>query len=416
MHLPSVFRHRAFATMWVGRLLTNIATMLQSIALGWLVYSTARQSYDQQHSMFLVGMIGLAQFVPMFALALVAGEAADRYDRRAVLLFCGLLQVLCAAAFTVLAVQTQVSLPILFLVAGFFGVSRTFGMPAGASVVPALVPPEELPRAIAYNSLTVQAGMVLGPWLGGVLCAITPALANAASCGLYLVATVAWLFLLKMPILTRPTNGHHASRLTMIREGVVHLWSSKVVLGAISLDLFAVLLGGVTALLPAYAKDILHIGPEGFGYLRSSFALGAGVTTLGLALRPIQRNAGKWMLGGVTLYGIATLCFALSREIGLSMLTLAVAGAADSISVFMRQNLVQIVTPDAMRGRVSAVSSLFISASNELGEFESGVAARFLGVVGSAVFGGVGSIVVTALWAKIFPALRDADYLAPPAK
>ena len=175
-----------------------------------------------------------------------------------------------------------------------------------------------------------------------------------------------------------------------------------------------VLLGGVTALLPAYAKDILNIGPEGFGYLRSAFALGAGLTTLGLVLRPIKRNAGKWMLGGVTVYGIATLCFAISREPGLSMLALAVAGSADSISVFMRQNLVQIVTPDAMRGRVSAVSSLFISASNELGEFESGVAARFFGVIGSAVFGGVGSIAVTAIWSKIFPALRKADYLNPP--
>ena len=413
MFLPSVFRHPAFATMWIGRLLTNIATMLQSIAIGWLVYSIARLTHDEQHSMFLVGMVGLAQFVPMFALALVAGEAADRYDRRAILFYCGLLQASCAAAFTLLALQPHVSLPILFIVAGFFGVSRTFGMPAGASIVPALVPRDELPKAIACNSLTVQVGMILGPWLGGMLCAITPALANAASCVLYLVAAVAWLFLLKMPVVAKPTNGHDAARLTMIREGLAHLWSSKVVLGAISLDLFAVLLGGVTALLPAYAKDILNIGPEGFGYLRSAFALGAGLTTLSLALKPIKRNAGKWMLGGVAVYGVATLCFAISREPGLSMLALAVAGAADSISVFMRQNLVQIVTPDAMRGRVSAVSSLFISASNELGEFESGVAARFFGVVGSAVFGGVGSVVVTTLWSKIFPALRKADHLNP---
>lgn len=414
MLLPSVFRHRAFAMMWLGRLLANIATLIQSVAIGWLVYSIARQTHDEHHSMFLVGMIGLAQFVPMFALALVAGEAADRYDRRAILFCCGLLQASCAAAFTLLALQPHISLALVFIVAGFFGISRAFGMPAGASIVPALVPRDELSRAIACNSLSVQAGMILGPWLGGILCAITPALANALSCGLYLLATVAWLFLLKMPVGTKPTNGNGISRLTMIREGLVHLRDSKVVLGAISLDLFAVLLGGVTALLPAYAKDVLNIGPEGFGHLRSAFALGAGITTLSLVLKPISRNAGKWMLGGVTIYGIATLCFAFSREVEWSMLALAVAGSADSISVFMRQNLVQILTPDAMRGRVSAVSSLFISASNELGEFESGVAARFLGVVGSAVFGGIGSIVVTATWSKIFPALRDADHLTPP--
>ena len=413
MLLPSVFRHHAFAVMWVGRLLTNVATMLQSIAIGWLVYSIARLTHDERYSMFLVGMVGLAQFVPMFALALVAGETADHYDRRSILFYCGLLQVLCAAAFTLLALQPHVSLLILFIVAGFFGVSRTFGMPAGASIVPALVPHDELSKAIACNSLTVQAGMILGPWLGGMLCAITPALANAASCALYLVAAVAWLVLLKMPVFTMPTYVKKESRLAMIREGLFHLWGSKVVLGAISLDLFAVLLGGVTALLPAYARDILNIGPEGFGYLRSAFAFGAGATTLGLALRPISRNAGKWMLGGVTVYGLATICFAVSREPGLSMLALAIAGSADSISVFMRQNLVQIVTPDAMRGRVSSVSSLFISASNELGEFESGVAAQLLGVVGSAVFGGVGSIAVTGLWSKIFPALREADHLTP---
>jgi hypothetical protein len=200
----------------------------------------------------------------------------------------------------------------------------------------------------------------------------------------------------------------------MIREGLVHLWDSKIVFGAVSLDLFAVLLGGVTSLLPVYAKDILHIGPEGFGHLRAAFALGGGSMTLCLALRPLMRHAGKWMLGGVMIYGVATVCFALSTDFWFSIVMLAIAGAADSISVFVRQNLVQIVTPDAMRGRVSAVSGLFISASNELGEFESGVAARLLGAVGSAVFGGAGSIAVTLIWSRLFPALRKADRLAKP--
>jgi MFS family permease len=413
MNLPSVFRHNAFSTMWFGRLLTNIATLIQSVAIGWMVYSIARHAHNESYSMFLVGMVGLAQFIPMFALALLAGETADRYDRRVILFCCGLLQISCAAAFSLIAMQPDISLTLIFIVAGFFGVARAFGSPALFSVLPALVPRNELSKAIAFNTLSVQTGMILGPWIGGVLCAFSPALANATSCGLYLIASVAWFFLIKMPVNTNPANGNGMSRLGMIREGLTHLWGSKVVLGAISLDLFAVLLGGVTALLPAYARDILQTGPEGFGHLRSAFAVGAGGTTLALALWPLKRNAGKWMLGSVIIYGISTLFFALSREAGWSMLALAIAGSADSVSVFMRQNLVQMMTPDAMRGRVSAVSGLFVSASNELGEFESGVAARFFGVVGSAVFGGIGSILVTALWAKIFPALRNADHLIP---
>ncbi|WP_310598764.1 MFS transporter [Desulfobulbus sp.] len=411
--LPSVFRHSAFTTLWLGRILTNIATLIQSVAIGWLVYTLARQTHDEQYSMFLVGMVGLAQFTPMFLLALLAGETADRYDRRLILLCCGLLQSACAAAFSLLAMQPSVPLGSIFLVAGFFGIARAFGSPALFSVLPALVPREELTRAIAFNTLSVQVGTIAGPWAGGLLCALSPVLATGSSCLLYLVATLAWGLLLRMPITARAAQPAGASRLTMIHEGLRHLWGSKVVLGAISLDLFAVLLGGVTALLPAYAKDVLHIGPEGFGSLRSAFAIGAGATTLALALWPLNRHAGKWMLGSVALYGTATLFFALSRQTGWSMLALAVAGCADSVSVFMRQNLVQLLTPDTMRGRVSAVSGLFISASNELGEFESGVAARLLGIVGSAVFGGVGSLMVTVLWARLFPSLRTADHLAP---
>ncbi len=413
MFFPSVFRHRAFAVMWLARLTTNIATLMQSVAIGWLVYTLSRQTHDERESMFFVGMIGLAQFLPMFALTLFAGETADRYNRRKIILICTLMQAFCAAAFTALALQPHVSMTLIFLVAGLFGVVRAFNAPASASIIPTLVPRKDLSKAIAWHTLTHQTGMVIGPWLGGALCAIAPAHANAVSCALYLLASIATFILLKMPLPTRQKTKEDISRLALIREGLVHLWRSKVVLGAISLDLFAVLLGGVTALLPAYAKDILDIGPQGFGHLRAAFAVGAGLTTLGLALWPIKRHAGKWMLGGVTVYGLATLGFAVSRNVGLSMLALAIAGSADSFSVFMRQNLVQIITPDAMRGRVSAVSSLFVSASNELGEFESGLAARFFGVIGSAVFGGLGSIAITVLWAKIFPSLRKADHLTP---
>ncbi len=386
---------------------------MQSVAVGWLVYSVARHTYDERVSMFLVGMIGLAQFVPMFALVLIAGEAADRYDRRKILFSCIIMQLFCAAAFTAESMQEHISLTTIFIIAGFFGVARAFMMPASAAVVPLLVPREELTRAIAFNTLSIQSGIIIGPWIGGMLCAVSPAVANGTAFAIYLLAALAGFILVKLPVNTKPSGNNGTSRLAMIREGLVHLRDSKVVLGAISLDLFAVLLGGVTALLPAYAKDILKIGPEGFGYLRMAFALGAGGMSLALALRPLKRHAGRWMLGGVTVYGLATLCFAFSRETALSLVVLAVAGAADSISIFVRQNLVQILTPDAMRGRVSAVSSLSISASNELGEFESGVAARLLGVVGSAVFGGVGAVVVTAVWAKIFPALRKTDHLMP---
>ncbi len=227
--------------------------------------------------MFLVGMIGLAQFLPMFALALIAGETADRYDRRKILLYCGALQVSCAAAFTLLSMQAHPPLMAIFVVAGFFGIGRTFSMPAGASLVPLLVPIDELPKAIAWNTFSVQSGMILGPWIGGVLCGLAPVYANATACALYMLACMAWVVLVKMPLETRAKRSE-ASRLTMIREGLTHLWGSKIVLGAISLDLFAVLLGGVTALLPAFAKDILFIGPEGFGQLRASFAAGAGCT------------------------------------------------------------------------------------------------------------------------------------------
>ena len=396
--------------MWFGRLLEQIATQAQSAAIGWSVYTIARLSYDERESMFLVGMVGLAQFVPMFALTPLAGETADRYDRRKIRLWCVLLQAFCAAAFTVLSLSAHPSLVMIFVVAGFYGGARTFSMPAGTALISALVPSQVLPKAIAWNTLGGQMGRILGPWVGGVLCAINPTLANATAGATYLLVLVTWVVLLGMPIDAKPKH-NGTSRLTMIREGLLHLRDSKIVLGAISLDLFAVFLGGVTALLPAYAKDVLDIGPEGFGDLRTSFAVGAGVMTFGLALHPITRHAGKWMLGGVMMYGVATLCFAFSRNADISMLALAMAGAADSVSVFVRQSLVQVVTPDAMRGRVASVSSLFIGATNELGEFESGVAARFLGVVGSAVFGGVGAIVVTCFCARMFPALRKADRL-----
>jgi len=335
---------------------------------------------------------------------LLAGETADRYDRRKILIACCALQVVCSASLALLAGMERPSLVGIFAVAALFGVGRAFTMPASASMAPMLVPREILPRAIGWNTLAMQGGMVLGPWLGGLLCAISVPAAYGTSAVLYVAAGIAVSFIAAN---TQPDH-KGGGRLKLIAEGLAYVWSNKIVFGAISLDLFAVLLGGVTALLPVFARDILHIGPDGFGLLRSGPAIGGGLMALALSTRPIQRDAGFWMLVSVAAYGLATIIFAVSSWIWISMLALAALGAADAVSVFVRQSLIQIVTPDPMRGRVTAVSSLFISASNELGEFESGVAARFLGPIGAAIFGGVGSIALTGVWARLFPALRDA--------
>ena len=409
----AVFRHRQFAYFWVGKFLTTLATLMISVAIGWQVYVVARLTHNIRESSFLVGMVGLAQFLPLFALVLIAGAAADRYERRKILLGCTALQLMAALALLFQSLSPTPSLTGLFLTAGFFGVGRAFSMPAGTALAPSLVSQQILPQAVTWNTLATQIGMVLGPWLGGLLCAISPLWAYSFASSLYLIAGIFGVLLLVMKLDVRPKHSG-ASRLVMIQEGLHYLWKSKIVLGAISLDLFAVFLGGVTALLPVFARDILHIGADGFGLLRSGPAVGAGLVTLILSAKPIRRHAGAWMLLSVFVYGIATTVFAFSRSISLSLMMLAILGAADSVSVFVRQSLVQIVTPDHMRGRVSAVSSLFISASNELGEFESGVAARLLGPIGAVVFGGVGSIVVTSVWGALFPALRKADKLEPP--
>lgn len=411
--LSSIIKYRHYAILIFGRFLANFATFTQSVAIGWQVYTVARMTHSVEQSSFLVGMVGLAQFAPLFALALIAGETADRYDRRKILLVCGILQMTCSAAFTVLALHPQPSLTLIFVIAGLYGVSRAFAGPAMMSLAPSLVPAEVLPKAIPWSTLSVQSGMVLGPWLGGILCSISPTLSYEVAGALYFVSFLTGVYMMFQKINARGKKSD-ASRLTMIREGLHYLWHSKIVFGAISLDLCAVFLGGATALLPVYARDILNIGPDGFGILRSGPAIGAAIVTLILSVKPIKRHTGKWMLISVVIFGIATTLFAVSRTVWFSLSMLVILGAADSISVYVRQSLVQIMTPNHMRGRVSAVSGLFISASNELGEFESGVAARFLGPVGSVIFGGIGSIVITAIWAKLFPALRKADHLSPP--
>ena len=403
-----LLRRGDFMRFWIGRVASTLGVQIQSVALGWQMYAVARQTMDVKHAAFYVGMIGLAAFVPVFLLALPAGETADRHDRKKILACCYLAEMTTAATLAAAAFFHFASIPLLLALSAAFGASRAFMGPASTALGPMLVPKALLPRAIAWNSLAWQGGSILGPAIGGLLVSLGAGVSYSTTVCLYLVSA---LCIVSIRGNTQPVV-NPGSRWSLVKEGLAYVWNNKIVFGAISLDLFAVLLGGATALLPVFARDILHAGPQGFGILRAGPAIGATLVAATLANRPIHRHAGVIMFIGVAIFGTATIVFGLSRSLPLSVLALAVLGGADMLSVYVRQTLVQIVTPDHMRGRVAAVSSLFIGASNELGEFESGVVARFLGPVGGAIFGGVGALIVTGVWAKLFPALRKADRLA----
>jgi MFS family permease len=403
----SLLIRRPYVLFLAGRFLGTLATGSQSVVIAWEVYELARQTMSLAESAFAVGMIGLAQFLPLFALTLVAGETADRHDRRRILTLCYLAQFLISAGLGFRSALVGGLWPI-FALAALFGCARAFFQPTASALGPMLVPLRLLPRAIATNSLAAQLGSILGPALGGLLCVVSPVLGYAVSAGLY-AAAASCALLIRAD--TRPQVEAARSRVAQIGEGLVYLWENKLVLGAISLDLFAVLLGGATGLLPVFARDVLAVGPQGFGILRASPAVGALMVAGYLSYRPIRTRAGVKMLLAVGLFGLMTVVFAYSRWVPLSVFSLAVLGGADMVSVFTRQSLVQIATPDRMRGRVSAVATLFIGASNELGEFESGVVARILGPVGAVAFGGAGAMAVTTVWAWLFPRLRTADRL-----
>jgi MFS family permease len=403
----SIFRQRDFALFWGARMFSTLAVQAESVTIGWQVYTVARHTQSVEQSAFLVGMVGLAQFVPLFLVSLIAGATADRRGRRGIMVLCTAVEIACVLALAVLALRPDPRLTPIFAIAAAFGASRAFLSPASGAMGPMMVPREALPRAISHNSLGDQACSVIGPWIGGALCAVSPTVAYCGSALLYAAAVTA---LLAIRTNTRPEL-QPGSHLEQIREGLAYVWTNKIVLGAISLDLFAVLLGGATALLPVFASDILKVGAHGFGVLRSGPAIGAMAMAFALSRWPLHRRAGRWMFAGVAAFGVATLVFAVSKSLLVSLVALVALGAADMISVYVRQSLVQIVTPDHMRGRVSAVSGLFIGASAELGEFETGVVARVLGPVGAAIFGGVGSLLVTGTWARMFPALRTADRL-----
>lgn len=402
-----LFRHRDFALFWGGMLLVNLAVQIEAVTIGWQVYTVARETRDVAQASLVVGIVGLVVFLPLFFLVLPAGSAADRNDRRRIVMTALAVEFFCTLGLTAVALTRTPHLGLIFAIAAVFGGARAYLGPAASAMVPMLVPLKDMAQAISFKALSWQGAVIAGPWIGGLLVAISPAAAYATAAVLYVLG-FGTLFFITTSTLPRR---QHGSRMAQIREGLVYVWGNKIILGAISLDLFAVLLGGATALLPAFANDVLKIGPEGFGILRSGPAIGAACVALWLTRWPIRRKAGVKMFWGVAGFGLATLVFAVSQTLWLSVLALAALGAGDMISVFVRQTLVQVVTPDHMRGRVSSVSGLFISGSNELGEFESGVAARLLGPVGAAIFGGIGTLVVTGTWARLFPALRKADRL-----
>ena len=408
--IPEPLRIPAFRAFWLARLTTTIAQMSMVIVIGWQVYDIARRTMSVGDAAFQLGLIGLVQFVPLFLLTPISGWVADRLDRRHVGRVVVALEMLCALVLFVATWTGNVGLPILFGVAAILGVARAFAGPALGALAPNLVPRDMLPRAIALSSTAWQSGAIIGPALGGILYDITPHLSYGVSTALFAFATLC-LLLIGPVARTAIEPGKPIQRMI---EGWSYVRRNRLVLGAITLDLFAVLLGGVTAMLPVYARDILFVGAQGLGPLRAAPALGATLTAIYFSFRPIKNDVGVKMLGAVVVFGAATAIFGISKAYFLSLATLALLGAADMFSVYIRQSLIQLHTPDEMRGRVAAASTLAISASNELGETRSGFSAALLGPVVATVAGGIAAIVVTLIWARWFPELRRARTFDPP--
>ena len=402
--VPEPLRIPAFRAYWIARLAATIAQMAMVIVIGWQVYDIARQTMDIRDAAFQLGLIGLFQFVPLFLLTPVSGWAADRLDRRLIARAAILLELACAIILAWTTWAGVISLPILFAVAALLGVARAFAGPALGALAPNLVPRPILPKAIALSSTAWQSGAIAGPALGGILYDVVPHLPYVVSAALFAVAAAG---LFAIPPVER-TALKPGSPWTQMVEGLSYVRRNRLVLGAITLDLFAVLLGGVVAMLPVFARDILQVGADGLGPLRAAPAAGATLTAIIFSIHPLRTNVGSKMLVAVIVFGAATVVFGVSTSYVLSLAMLALLGAADMFSVYIRQSLIQLHTPDEMRGRVAAASTLAISASNELGEARSGFTAALLGPVAATVAGGLAAIGVTLLWAWWFPELRRA--------
>jgi len=393
-----VLRYRGYAAYAAVRFCTTLCWQMLSVAVGWQVYALTRNPLD-------LGYLGLAQFLPFVLLVLPGGFLADHTDRRRVLMTAYAASAVCAAALAWLSLRGSQNVWLIFGIMAMYGAGRAFWMPASQAITPNLVPVEAFPSAVAMNSMLFEAGVIVGPALGGVLYLIGPSVAYCAVAGMLMVAVLLICTIRPM----RAPAGADGAQTANLLEGLRYVLLRRALLGAISLDLFGVLFGGATALLPAYARDVLHVGPAGLGLLRTATGVGASVTAITLVIAPIERHVGRWMFAGVGLFGLATVVFGLSRSFALSLVTLVLLGVGDMVSVYIRHVLIQLETPDAIRGRVSAVGSMFVGASNELGEFESGLTARWFGLVRAVVLGGVLTLVVTSAYLKWFPELRLMD-------
>lgn len=419
-HPFTIHNYRAY---WIARFASTLASLSMVVVTGWQVYDVARETMGVQRAALQLGFVGLAQFLPLLALSLVAGWVADRLDRRVIIRLGIALEVICALTLAGLTASDQITLPALFGVAALLGVGRAFVGPAQQALAPNLVPSQSLPTAIALGAVAWQVGSIGGPAMGGYLYAADHALPYQVSAGLFLLSLAMMMLVTPVP---RTSIESADSPFRQMIDGLHYVRRNRLVFGAISLDMFAVLLGGATAMLPIYARDILQIGADGLGHLRAAPAVGAVAVALVLSWRPLKTNVGGKMLWSVVGFGLATAIFGwagplmthwcgpamigsdFAPAVLVSLIALAALGAFDMISVYVRSSLIQLYTPDAMRGRVGAVSTLFVSSSNELGEARSGFLAALIGPVVATVGGGILAILVTALWARIFPELRRA--------
>ena len=400
-----VFRRRGFLAYWIARLFAAFAVQIVSVSVGWQVYDITRDPLD-------LGIVGLVQFLPSLVLVLVTGSVADRYDRRWILIVCLAGEFACAAALLGLTLAGMRAVWPIFCVLLTLGIARAFVGPAVQSLLPNVVTTAELPTAIAWNSSSWQIATILGPVAGGLLYGVSPVIAYSVAAFMMLASV---LVATRIRTVRRQEPGEPPTWSTVI-AGFDYVWRHKILLGAISLDLFAVLLGGAVALMPAYARDILAVGPWGLGLLRAGPGIGAILVAAYLGFRPITNHAGAIMFLSVGAFGIFTIVFGISTNVTLSVLMLVLMGGADMVSVYVRETLIQLATPDEVRGRVNAVNMVFIGASNELGEFRAGVSAALIGVVPAVVFGGLGTVAVTVLWARFFPSLRQARHLDAPIR
>jgi MFS family permease len=399
-----LFRRRGYVAYWASRFFATFAMQIVSVSVGWQVYDITRDPLD-------LGIVGLVQFLPSLVLVLVTGSVADRFDRRRVFALCLVAEIACIAALLAITVAGAREVWPIFAALLGLGIARAFVGPAVQSMLPNVVTPHELPTAIAWNSSAWQIATIVGPVAGGLLYGLSPLVAYGTA--IALIGTS--LALVGLIAIVRPQEPGEPASWSTVVAGFEYVWRHRILLGAISLDLFAVLLGGAVALMPAYARDILDVGPWGLGLLRAAPGIGAVAVAAYLGFRPIRDHAGVVMFLGVGAFGLFTVVFGLSTTPWLSILALALMGASDMVSVYVRETLIQLATPDEVRGRVNAVNMVFVGASNELGEFRAGVMAAWIGVVPAVVIGGVGTILVTLLWMRLFPPLLRARRLdAPP--